>query len=117
MVFPVKEHCVALYLQHLGDRSESKSAVEKAVNTLNLVHSLAGVKSPTHSPLVQATAVFWVDIIQRELLEKKLGELGHPSDKFGLHSLRAGEDTAVANPGVQDCLFKRHGRWRSDDKG
>ena len=50
-VFPVNEHCVALYLQHLGG---SKSAVEDAINALNWVHNLAGVQSPTHSPLVQS---------------------------------------------------------------
>ena len=55
-VFPVNEHCVALYLQHLGEKLQSKSAVEEAVNALNWVHSLAGVQSPTQSPLVQATA-------------------------------------------------------------
>ena len=46
---------VALYLQHLGEKLESKSAVGEVVNVLNWVHSLAGVQSPTHSPLVQAT--------------------------------------------------------------
>ena len=56
MVFPVNEQCVALYLQYLGEKLESKSAVEEAVNALNWVHSLAGVQSPTHAPLVQTTA-------------------------------------------------------------
>lgn len=251
-VFPVNEHCVALYLQHLGEKLESKSAVEDAVNGLNWVHSLAGVQSPTHSPLVQATAEglkrsfakpvqkktpMSVDILSdivrnaemqpslsnirlatacllafsgflrcdeliqlrpcdititddmmavkiqrsktdqlrqgdevliartpnstcpvsmlerymrvagidkhselflfraiiksrhgeklrpsgritystlRELFRKKLVELGHPPNQFGLHSLRAGGATAAANAGVQDRLFKRHGRWKSE---
>ena len=55
-VFPVNKHCVALYLHHLGEKLGSKSAVEDAINALNWVHNLAGVQSPTHSPLVQATA-------------------------------------------------------------
>ena len=55
MVFSAKEQCVALYLQHLGEKLESKSAVEEAVNVLNWVHSLAGVQSSTHAPLVQTT--------------------------------------------------------------
>ena len=50
----------------------------------------------------------------RELFRKKLRELGHPPDRFGLHSLRAEGATAAANAGVQDRLFKRHGRWRSE---
>ena len=47
---------MALYLQHLGEKLESKLAVEKAVNALNWVHYLAGLQSPTHSPLVITTA-------------------------------------------------------------
>ena len=33
---------------------------------------------------------------------------------YGLHSLRAGGATAAANMGVNDRLFKKHGRWKSD---
>ena len=50
----------------------------------------------------------------RELFKKKLVELGYPAEQFGLHSLRAGGATAAANAGIQDRLFKRHGRWKSD---
>ena len=50
-----------------------------------------------------------------ELFEKKLKSLGFPSDSFALHSLRAGGATAAANAGVPDRLFKRHGRWRSEN--
>lgn len=35
--------------------------------------------------------------------------------KFGLHSLRSGGATASANMGTNDRLFKRHGRWRSEN--
>ena len=55
MVFPANEQRVALYLQHLGEKLKSRSAVE-AVNAPNWVHSLAGVQSPTNAPLVQTTA-------------------------------------------------------------
>ena len=51
----------------------------------------------------------------REQFKKKVKELGYPADVFGLHSLRAGGASAAANAGVSDCLFKRHGRWRSDN--
>ena len=33
---------------------------------------------------------------------------------YGLHSLRSGGASAVANAGISDRLFKRHGRWKSD---
>ena len=53
--FPAKEQHVALYLQSIGQRLESKSAAEEAVNALTWVHSLAGLDSPTDRPFVQAT--------------------------------------------------------------
>ncbi len=50
----------------------------------------------------------------RELFLAKLRELGFDPKLFGLHSLRSGGASAVANAGVPDRLFKRHGRWRSE---
>ena len=41
-------------------------------------------------------------------------ELGYPKNLFGLHSLKAGGVSAAANADVGDRLFKRHGRWKSD---
>lgn len=35
--------------------------------------------------------------------------------KYGLHSLRSGEASAAANNGIGDRLFKRHGRWVSEN--
>ena len=35
--------------------------------------------------------------------------------KYGLHSLRSGGATAAANNGIKDRLFKKHGRWRSEN--
>ena len=49
-----------------------------------------------------------------ELLQMKLQQLGHSPDLFGTHSLRSSGATAVANAGVPDRLFKRHGRWCSE---
>ena len=51
----------------------------------------------------------------RELLLEKLSAVGLDPKKYGLHSLRAGGATAAANAGVPDRLFKRHGRWRSEN--
>ena len=33
---------------------------------------------------------------------------------FSLHSLRSGGASVAANAGVNDRLFKSHGRWRSE---
>lgn len=51
----------------------------------------------------------------RELLLNALESVGVDKSKFGLHSLRSGGATAAANAGVSDRLFKKHGRWRSDN--
>ena len=51
----------------------------------------------------------------RELLREKLADVGLDPNNFGLHSLRSGGATTAANAGVPDRLFKRHGRWRSEN--
>ena len=42
-------------------------------------------------------------------------DLGYPSEDFGLHSLCAGGASTAANAGVPDHLFKKHGRWKSEN--
>ena len=51
----------------------------------------------------------------KDLFKNKVSKLGYDAADFGLHSLRAGGATAAANAGVPDRLFKRHGRWRSEN--
>lgn len=51
----------------------------------------------------------------RVLLLEALENVGVDKSKFGLHSLRSGGATAAANSGVSDRLFRKHGRWRSDN--
>ena len=53
-MFPAREQHIALYLQSIANRLESKSAAEEAVNAINWAHSLAGLESPANSPFVQA---------------------------------------------------------------
>ena len=43
-----------------------------------------------------------------------LANIGLDSKNFGLHSLRSSGALATANLGVNDRLFKKHGRWKSD---
>ena len=50
-----------------------------------------------------------------DLYNKKLTSLGFSAVEFGLHSLRSGGATTAANSGVPDRLFKRHGRWKSEN--
>ena len=51
----------------------------------------------------------------REQFKTKMKYLGYQAKKFGIHSLRAGGASAAANAEVPDCLFKRYGRWRSEN--
>ena len=34
---------------------------------------------------------------------------------FGMHSFRRGGATEAARRGISDRLFKKHGRWKSDN--
>ena len=51
----------------------------------------------------------------REQFKAKLKFLGYQADQFGIHSLRAGGASTAANAEVPDRLFKRRGRWRSEN--
>ena len=51
----------------------------------------------------------------REIVLEALSKIGLNPKLFGLHSLRSGGATPAANSGVPDKLFKRHGRWRSEN--
>ena len=51
----------------------------------------------------------------RELVLEKLEAIGLDKHQFGVHSLRSGGASAAAQAGVPDRLFKRHGRWRSEN--
>ena len=50
----------------------------------------------------------------REMLLSALEGIGLDKNKFGLHSLRSGGATTAAAAGIDDRLFKKHGRWKSD---
>ena len=65
-VFPVKETEFALYLQHLGDTTGSKSTVEEAVHSVAWVHQLAGYPSMSDLPFVNMV----LDGLQRKLYSK-----------------------------------------------
>ena len=50
-----------------------------------------------------------------ELLKQKISMLGFPPVDFSPHSLRSGGATVAAAAGVPDRIFKRHGRWKSEN--
>ena len=49
----------------------------------------------------------------RDIVVRKVGQIGLCSKNYGTHSMRAGGSTLAANNGVPDRLFQRHGRWAS----
>ena len=49
--FPAKTEHVALYLQHLIDTTHSQSAVDSAIYAIQWAHAMAGIPSPTNSPI------------------------------------------------------------------
>ena len=67
-VFPVQEVYFALYLQHLGEVSSSKSAVGEAVNAVSWVLQISGLPPISESPFVRAT----LSGLQRKLSKPKV---------------------------------------------
>ena len=53
--FPVQDIHLVLYLQHLSESIQSKSAVEEVVHAVSWLHQMAGLSSIAGSPIVQAT--------------------------------------------------------------
>lgn len=51
----------------------------------------------------------------RDLFMEALSPYVSDVKKYCLHSLRSGGATAAANNGVKDRMFKRHGRWVSEN--
>ena len=50
----------------------------------------------------------------KEVILGRLQKVAPAGLNLGLHSLRASGVTAAAAAGVDERLYKRHGRWRSD---
>jgi len=67
---PAKDYQVALYLQHIGDISQSKAAVEEACNALAWVHATAGLLSPTQSPFLRSTLEGMQRVLARPTVRK-----------------------------------------------
>ena len=67
-MFPIKETEFALYLQHLGDTTGSKSAVEEAVHSVGWVYQLAGYPSMSDLRFVHMV----LDGLQRKVTKPKV---------------------------------------------
>ena len=49
------------------------------------------------------------------MLLKKLADAGLNPKSYSWHSFRSGGASAAAHRGISDRMFKRHGRWRSEN--
>ena len=78
-VFPVGEVHFALYLQHLGETTQSKSSVEEAVNAVGWVHQISGLPSISASPFVRATRYTsgFAEIFSQAKSKKGASDSGH----------------------------------------
>ena len=68
---PAKPHGVALYLQHLAEESESKSAVEEACHALAWIHSTAGLVSPSSYSFVKGTSEGFQRTLAKPVVKKE----------------------------------------------
>ena len=66
-IFPIESHHFVLYLQHVGMTTNSKAAVEEAVNAASWVLQMAGLESTMQAPIIQATGAG----LQRQLAKPK----------------------------------------------
>ena len=70
-VFPARTEHVALYLQHLLDTTHSPSAVDPAIYGIQWAHNLAGIPSPTDSPIIHDVSGAAKRLIGTRLINKK----------------------------------------------
>ena len=84
----------------------------------------AGIDMDDDLPLFQALAPpnATLTVCPQGISYTRAGELVKDAFKgitdvsnISLHSLRAGGASAAANAGIPDRLFKRHGRWSSEN--
>ena len=62
---------MALYLQHVPDTTQSPSAVDSAIYGIQWAHNLAGIPSPTDSPIVHSISKAAKKLIGTRLVNKK----------------------------------------------
>ena len=92
-VFPVKGTEFALYLQHLGDRTGSESAMEEVVHSVCWVHQLAGYPSMFDLPFVHMV----LDGLQHKLAKLKVRKEPVTRDMISALVNRIGEASSLAD--------------------
>ena len=102
-------------------RSDLKTCPVKALEAyiaaaeINLAENLPlfrALSPPKSSSKVRIQGISYTRV--RELVRDAFRDVTDIST-IGVHSLRSGGATAAANAGIPDRLFKRHGRWASEN--
>ena len=91
---------------------------------LNLYADMAGIDFESDLPLFRGLNIVKAKTRMRRskisytrVRELVKGTFADSTDVnlIGVHSLRAGGASSAANNGIPDRLFKRHGRWSSEN--
>ena len=94
------------------------------LKALNLYVDMAGIDFESHLPLfrglnsvkaktrMRKSKISYTRV--RELIKEAFAD-SIDVDFIGVHCLRAGGASSAANNGIPDRLFKRHGRWSSEN--
>ena len=98
--------CPIKMLKKYIEAAKIKESEEKFI-FIRICHSKQGFKLKDLDKPISYTTV-------RDILLTNLKNIGLDKTQFGLHSLRSGGATAAANFGINDRLFQKHGRWRSE---
>ena len=70
-VFPANSFHVALYLQHLIDKSHCPSVIDSTFYGISWAHSLAAVLSPLDNPIVEAVRSASKRILSTDIVNRK----------------------------------------------
>ena len=97
---------VELLQRYLKLANIPESSIECLFRSVSFISPLAVINSEIQVRfLIQCQEKFYCLLLKN---------LGLDKSKFGLHSLRSGGASAAANPGIEDRLFKKLGRWKSE---
>jgi integrase len=98
-----ENHCPVMLLQQFLLSSKSKESDDKFIFRRVITASSGQFLTLLNEPMKYGNLS---DIISRKLEQVNLNP-----KLYGTHSLRAGGCSAVANKGIADRLFQKHGRW------
>ena len=99
--------CLIKLFKKYNEGTKIKELEEKFIFR-QICHSKQGFKlKDLNEPISYTTA--------RGILLINIKNIGLDKTQFGVHSLRSGGAATTANFGINDRLFQKHGRWKSEN--